>query len=481
MKQIIYFFSMLFLLATSCKNNSSQTDQSPSHPVGSQELTIYFVNDLHAQLKNFAKIKYIVDSARQNSNVILACSGDIFSGDPVVDQYEDKGYPVVDLMNRCGFDIAELGNHEFDYGQAALAARMAEAEFAWICANADFSASEIPQVPAYKTFLSDSLRVSFLGLVETYGKPGSILPSTHPWRVDNVTFTLPEEAVQNYSNLKTSEDADLYIALSHLGFSYESVMGDAQMAQNYPYFDVIIGAHSHQIIDTTINNIPIFQAGSYLHLLGKITMTITDRAIDSIRYEMVNLDSYPHEDPELQELIASYQEAPFLEEVIGNAATDMDKSNVGCFYTDALCVQLQADLSLQNTGGVRSSLNAGEITRGEIYKIAPFNNGTVIYTYTAKQIKDFLKGSQAGFFYSGISLSQEGDEIIMHDAEGHNIADDTELKLALNDYIPAVHESYFPEQGDVQDLTAANTIIQYLTETNANISYSNCDHYFRYE
>ena len=108
-----YFaFLIVFLIGIlSCKKTNTP-DTEPKN------LTIFFVNDQHGQLENFAKIKHIVDKEKEETNVILACSGDIFSGNPVVDNYPEKGYPIIHIMNEVGFDISVLGNHEFDYGES---------------------------------------------------------------------------------------------------------------------------------------------------------------------------------------------------------------------------------------------------------------------------------------------------------------------------------------------------------------------------
>ena len=102
------FFLQVIILFFGCSANNPKQEAS-------QNLTIFFVNDVHGQLGNFSKIKHIVDHERQETNVILACSGDVFSGNSVVNNFTEKGYPMIDVMNQTGFDVATTGNHEFDY------------------------------------------------------------------------------------------------------------------------------------------------------------------------------------------------------------------------------------------------------------------------------------------------------------------------------------------------------------------------------
>ena len=388
MKQLSFILFGILLLIVGCskENEGNGTD--------AKKLTIFFINDQHAQVDNFARIDHIIDIERQTTNVIVACSGDLFSGNPVVDNYPEKGYPMIDLMNRVGFDITVMGNHEFDYGESSLTDRIEQADFSWVCANVDMENTGIPEPLEYSTISIDDLKVTFLGLVETNGKENATIPLTHPWKVQNLTFQRPENVVFQYSNLKEQEGSDLYIALSHLGHDgWEGALGDYQLAMQFPYFDLIIGSHSHRVIDTTINNIPIFQAGSYLNYLGKIELSVENKKLNSADFELINLNSYDEFDPAIQEDIDEDNDFPYLNEVIGYSHTFHEKYRVGCFYTDALRDVMNTDVTFQNSGGVRSSLDEGDITNREIFEISPFNNGTVIFDMSVAEITAFLKGS----------------------------------------------------------------------------------------
>jgi hypothetical protein len=98
---------------------------------------------------------------------------------------------------------------------------------------------------------------------------------------------------------------------------------------------------------------------------------------------------------------------------------------------------------------------------------------------TVLEIKKFLKDSGSGFYYSGIEIKQDGQDVIIRDLEANNLDDDQILRVGMNDYIPAVHDVYFPEIGTVQELTDAETIIEYLKNSNTAVDYPNADRYFR--
>jgi len=276
----------------------------------------------------------------------------------------------------------------------------------------------------------------------------------------------------------------LFIALTHIGHNGQSgQLGDFQLAQQFPYFDLIIGGHSSQFIDTIVNNIPIFQAGKYLDYLGKIELSVSNKKVEGINYELINLNTYPDYDAELQANIDEYNNymADVLNEVIGFSQIYHDKYQVGCFYTDALREYLEVDVTFQNSGGIRSDLNEGDITVGEIYEIDPFNNGTIIFNMSVSEIKNFFIGTQSWFCYSGIQIEQIGNDIQISDSYGSILPDNTTLTIGINDYIPAVHDSYFPSNGIIQSYTTAETIILYLRHINNLVDYEYCDRYFRYQ
>lgn len=466
--------STLSFLVYSCSKENNNISPTPINKV--KELTIFHINDQHGQLANFSKIKHIVDNEKKETNVLLVCSGDIFSGNPVVDNHPEKGFPMIDLMNKTGFDISVIGNHEFDYGEIILKERINQSQFYWICANVDMDNSVIPEPAEYKTITVDNLKVTFLGLVETNGKDNDIIPSTHPWRVQNLTFEKYQNVISNYAQLKEAENSDLYVALTHLGES-----SDFSIANNYPFFDLIIGGHSHTKANTTINNIPIYQAGSNLNYLGKIELEIENEEIKNSTYTLINLSTYQNYDPNLKEVIDTYNKAANLNEVIGFSEAYHNRSSVGSFYTDALRNEMNVDITFQNTGGVRSDLNEGDILKSEIYSIDPFNNGSVTYTMTVAEIKNFLKGSKVSLYYSGVLIEHDNNTIIIKNKDNQILNDNETLTIGLNDYLPAVYDNYFTKNPTFLPNTTAETLINYLENTAAPINYTQINRYFKFE
>ena len=457
------------IVLVSCKDENTLVKEESSH------LTIYFTNDMHGQLDNFAKIKHIVDKEKETTNVMLLSGGDIFSGNPIVDQYEEKGFPIIDVMNKTGYDVSVIGNHEFDYGTKILNNRFTQANFDWVLANVNTESSELLQPEPFVTRDIGGLKVTVLGLVETFGKDNKI-PSTHPWRVADLTFERYSDVIVAYENLKRQENADVFVALTHLGS-----FSDNEIAQSFPYFDLIIGGHSNDLNTQAVNNIPVLMAGKNLSHLGQIRLTIENKKVVDYEVELINLSNYTFKDKALESVINEYNNAPQFEEVVGFANSHHGGNELGCFYTTALKDFMNVDLSFQNSGGIRNVIDQGDITRREIFNMDPFNNGSVVFTMTAGEIKNFFKQSGVGLHVSGISLQRSGSSIIITDENGNEIDNEVVLTIGINDFIPAVNDQYFSfEKAEIRDLTTAESIIQYLKTINSTIDYEGCNHFFRY-
>ncbi|MEP1097431.1 MAG: bifunctional UDP-sugar hydrolase/5'-nucleotidase [Cyclobacteriaceae bacterium] len=464
----------VFFLVSVISCNKDDSVKPPNSE--DQNLTIFFTNDMHGALEDFAKIKHIVDAERANTNTLLLSAGDIFSGNPIVDQHEDRGFPIIDVMNKTGYDVSVIGNHEFDYGVSTLNDRMDQATFGWVCANVDASSSVLNQPDPYTTVTVGELKITILGLVETNGKQNDVIPSTHPWRVIDLTFQRYSDVITQYENLKESEDADVYIALTHLGSNT-----DFTIANDFPYFDAIVGGHSNHLNDGAVNGIPVVMAGTRLSHLGKMTLTIRDQEVTNFEISLIDLSEYPDQDAELAEAIADYNDNPEFAEVVGFANSHHERNELGCFYTTAMKEYMNVDLSFQNGGGIRADIDEGDVTRHEIFNMDPFNNGSVVFTMTAREIKDFFIQSGAGLHVSGASFTRIDNDIEMLDEDGNTIGDNDQLTIGINDFLPAIYDDYFSfDDAELRELTSAETVIDYLKTTNSVIDHEGCVRFFRY-
>ncbi|BDD04811.1 2',3'-cyclic-nucleotide 2'-phosphodiesterase (5'-nucleotidase family) [Aureibacter tunicatorum] len=447
-------FYLLIFLSFSCQSNKNQSSSENT------EMIILHTNDMHAKIDNFPRLAFVVDSIRStNPNVILVSAGDLFSGNVYVDQYEPKGKPIIDLMNEVGFELNVLGNHEFDYGQNILNDRIAQANFPMVCANLRNINAELKPMKAYEylTF-SNGTKVAFLGLLEAFVDS---IPSCHPNKVHGLKFDNPLEVASDYAFLQDS--ADLYIALSHMGYEY-----DLKLAENNPEIDAVIGGHSHTKLDTGewVNSVLVTQTGSYVKDLGVLRIKPGKTGKYEIKSEMISL-SNGTEDRQIREKVTSYIENPYFKEKIHELDLALNgDDDLGRLMTDAFRVQGNADFGMQNSGGIRvKSFDAGAVTIGDVFALDPFGNDLLVLEMTNEEIKSLImngyKDRGEKVKVSGLEYEIKEGKVNLFDTEG-NTMPEKRYKVAMNDYMYNAFEFDHVNSAKASGITTTEALIIYL-------------------
>lgn len=449
------FLLSAILLTTSCKKPSV-------------EIVILSTNDMHAKIDNFAKVAaYISEQREQHPNVLVLSGGDMFSGNPVVDQHESKGYPIIDLMNKIGYDFTAIGNHEFDYDRAVMADRMKQANFPWLCANIQAGTDGvIPQPKPYAIITIDGVNIAILGLIEV-GK-NSRIPATHPDKVRGITFTDPIEEALRYKWLKDS--CNVFIGLTHIG-----TIVDVELAEQMPELDVIIGGHSHTRIDTgmVVNDVLITQTESWLKYIGKTTIVVEDGKVVSKKNELIDVSRLTAEDAEIKSLIDHYYETSGLNNVIAQNLSDIEgKDALGCLMTDAITDLPGIEIGFQNRGGIRiSRMDKGAITVAKIYELDPFGNELIVYNMMPSELRELIFNADIyngapDLLVSGITyvLPKEGkaSDVLLKTYDGKKLNENKRYTVGMSSYIASAYDFPGSEKGKSMHKTTAAILIDYL-------------------
>lgn len=464
-KKLIALWAVFLLVIFGCSPNTTEPKVDET-----QEIAIFSINDPHGRLDNFSKIAPILTAAKNEYKAVFFVSaGDLFSGNPIVDFYSEKGYPIIDMLNDLEMDVSVLGNHEFDYGQTALSNRIAQAQFPFLCANVSGGTGALAAVPGAVTIEKNGFRVAFVGIVETSSPQKK--PLTHPKKVEGLEFEDGIAVFAAYTDYKTGQQADVLVALTHQG-----ERKDAELLNTYPAIDVVIGGHTNQIYGLQKSNGLMVMSGKHLETLGKTVLTFTNGVLQSSRFTAIDLDRNLPEDADLQNKIANYKEAPEFFKVLGQSAHQHNRTETACFFVKALRNQTQADLVIQNSGGVRNDLPQGDITPFDIYSIDPFGNGIDTYEMTVAEIEAFFSQYGASFSYdSEYVLEKQSIGYRLVDAQGQPLEANTTLRLALNDYISNVNTAYFNTPSFSYPLTTADYLMQYVRSQTTPINFSGCD------
>jgi 5'-nucleotidase / UDP-sugar diphosphatase len=461
-KNVILFSSFLFLFP-GFSYSQKQADKNLT------EVIILHTNDMHAKIDNMGKLAYLADSLREIFPfVFLVSAGDNFTGNPVVDMVTDVGYPMIDLMNLCGFNISALGNHEFDMGQEFLEKRIEQASFPFICCNINVSGTKMKQPEPYVILKAgNKIEIPFLGILQT-GENG--LPDSHPSRFTGLTFTDGIVKAKEYSWLK--EKYGILIGLTHLG-----VDTDKELALTMPQFDLLIGGHSHTLIDSLmiVNGVMIVQAASGLKYVGKTTLMVKNGHVTDKRDEIICLDSISHVNAKVQALIDHYNSNQEIMKIVGVAeAPIVGFDELGSLITDALKNQLNVDFAFMNRRGMRiHALEQGNITLKNIYQLDPFQNDVMIFRISGNEIislicnaynlKNMIDLAVSGMTYTVITDSNgHCISVIMKDNTGQVIDPLHDYTIAINSYAAKVYRFDHRDPGYSMGMTSEEILINYL-------------------
>ena len=252
-----------------------------------KQITILHTNDVHSHIDPFgpedgrnankggvARRATLIQRLRQeNPNTLLLDAGDIFQGTPYFNYY--GGELEFKLMSMLDYDAATIGNHDFDNGIDGLYAQLPHAQFDFISANYNFKNTILDgHVAPYKVFTKNRVRIGVFGLgIELEGLVGKDM-------FKETKYLNPIEIAQDMSRiLKTEEQCDLIICLSHLGYDYENKqkVSDRSLARSTKDIDLIIGGHTHTFlneptVETNVigKSVLVNQVGCYGLYIGKV-------------------------------------------------------------------------------------------------------------------------------------------------------------------------------------------------------------------
>ena len=259
-----------------------------------KKITILHTNDTHSHIDPFpidhpknpnmggaARRAAIIESIRkEEKNVLLLDAGDIFQGTPYFNYY--GGELEFKLMSMMQYDVATMGNHDFDNGIDGFYAQLPHAKFDFVSANYDFKNTVLNDiVKPYKIIIKDGIKIGIFGLgVQLDGLVDKKL-------YKETVYNNPIEVAQDMTRiLKEEKKCDLVICLSHLGFKYKDEPekpSDILLAQKTKNIDLIIGGHTHTFLEKPVieknsegKEVLINQVGCFGVNLGRIDFYLTN-------------------------------------------------------------------------------------------------------------------------------------------------------------------------------------------------------------
>ncbi|MDV7145697.1 bifunctional metallophosphatase/5'-nucleotidase [Tropicimonas sp. TH_r6] len=390
-------------------------------------LTILHTNDFHSRFEPISKydsgcsaedntegkcfggsarlVTAVEEAKARADNPVLFDGGDQFQGSLFYTYY--KGKVAAEFMNKLGYDAMTVGNHEFDDGPEVLRGFMDSLDFPVLMSNADISAEPL---------LADVLRKSTV--IERNGEKIGLIGLT-PIDTDelaspgpNITFTEPAQAVQGEVDRLTAEGVNKIVVLSHSGYKVDLAVAEATTG-----VDVIVGGHSNTYLSnvsekakgpypTMVGDTAIVQAYAYGKFLGELKVVFDDEGkIKEAVGEPLVMDASVAENADavarIAELAGPLNEirekvvAESAEAIVGDRdVCRVQECAMGNLVADAMLDRVKdqgVSIAIANSGGLRASIDAGEVTMGEVLTVLPFQNTLSTFEISGQVVIDALE------------------------------------------------------------------------------------------
>ncbi len=394
-----------------------------------RDLVILFTSDVHCGIDQgwgYAGLYAVKENLSKNYNVLLVDDGDSIQGEPIGTM--TRGEAIIDIMNVMGYDVAIPGNHEFDYGVERFLELAGKADFPYISCNFNKGGELIFEPWIMKEI--GGMKIAFVGVTT----PDTLRSSTPKYFMDengNFIYGFMQDetgealynAVQQSVDAARAEGADYVIVMGHLGDETECAPWMySDVISHCSGIDAFLDGHSHdtaQVVmkDKDGNDVVRSACGTKLAEIGVLHIT-RDGEISSELYTWDSSASLPT----LLGIENAASEAVYegsaelnqkLAEVVAASAVDLcfydpetmkdgekpvriirrAETNLGDLCADAYLDQSGADIAFINGGGIRTSINKGDITLNDILKVHPFGNSLTVIEITGQQVLDALEWS----------------------------------------------------------------------------------------
>lgn len=450
------------------------------------KIDIITLNDFHGNVTEHSKelgmaklVGYVNQVKEENPNTLIVSAGDNYQGTAMSNL--TYGEPVTDMFKAMKLTASAIGNHEFDWGADKIAAWAKDGKFDYLASNIyDKTTGEpVSWAKPYKMVEVDGVKIVFIGLAteETPYK-------TKVEFVENLEFKKSDEAAKLWVDYLKSGKAeegtpDVIIALTHIpGFQdreTKAISGEElKRVSKVDGIDAIITGHSHQTIAGKLNGVPVIQAYKSGRALGRLVVMFDTEGGKEIT---VSVDmAYKHkdnisEDSATKKLYMTNEEKlqPILGKVIGKLnkkmthdRDDKNLSELGYWSSDVMRKAVNVQIGLQNGGGLRRSLEAGNITMGDMYEVMPFDNQLVTMKVTGAHLRELIDhGIEADYMtdgqFAGLLVAYDPSKPYEKRVVRIYLEDGTPVKD--NEYYTLVTNDFMLGGGDKYDFKAAQNIV----------------------
>lgn len=362
-------------------------------------LTIFHVNDRHGRTN---ADPYLAQLAKETAgNVLILDAGDALHGQITANL--SKGAAMVELMNEVGYSAMTTGNHEYSYGMDRLQELAKMMDFPLLAANVHTTDSQ-PLFQSCEVFEMNGVTVGVFGLATP-----ETIASSDPRAMTGLVFDDPvETAKAEVAELK-AKGCDIIIALTHMGMDHLSDPAHrSDTLAGVAGIDVIIDGHSHTLLENglTVGDTLIAQTGEYGQHIGVVEITLSGGTVSKTA-KLIPVPAEGEEtsltaDTAIIKKIKALDSAndAVTQVVVGHtpvflqgekAASRTGETNLADLITDSMCWATGADMAFMTGGNIRASIDAGDITMGEVLTTLPYSNLLTTVELTGADIRKMLE------------------------------------------------------------------------------------------
>jgi len=339
---------------------------------------------------------YINRVRREEENVLYVISGDMLQGSIIDSEY--RGISTIEIMNYLAPDVVTLGNHEVDYGLPHLLFLEKMANFPIVNANLYISKYNRRLMRPYVVLNVAGFDIMFIGIITE-----AVLQSL---KMDEqiATFISLEDAsleVGKICNAYKDEDIDLTVLLTHVGFESDKEL--ASLLRPEWGVDMIIGGHSHTILDqpAVVNDILIAQAGTGTDQIGRFDIVVDDDTNSIVEWEwrLIPIDNtIAGPDEELTQFISSFKEQVDRKynTVVSRFARKLthprreEETALGNLFADIFARRAQVDVMFLGSGSIRGTELGPLVTLGDLRSIFAFDDTLFKLAVTGGQLRQIF-------------------------------------------------------------------------------------------
>ncbi len=387
--------------------------------VYADDIVILYTNDVHCaydQNLGYSSVAALKEAYEEVNpgNVLLVDNGDAIQGDVI--GAVSQGEYIIDFMNAAGYDVAILGNHEFDYGMDQIAKLAEKANFPYVDCNIVYTGTEgnkLDFVLPYVVVELEEAKVGFVGAAT----PLSIATSTPTFFQESGQFVYGFGAgengailyglVQDAVDACRAEGAEYVILLTHLGIEDDAApYRSIDVINNTHGIDACLDGHSHSVIPSQMvvndegDTVPLSSTGTKLLYIGVLTITddgnltttiVNGDLADSVEFDAAAAEITGDYEEQIGQVMATSNVDLWITDENGVRMVRSRETNLGDLCADAYKAAGDAEIALVNGGGIRANMAAGDLTFADIKACHPFGNTLVVVNATGQQIIDALE------------------------------------------------------------------------------------------